>query len=68
MSVPVLGYAWFLELVNCEGSPEKKDFDNSELEKTPEIEVVPDVRQVNIADAFLLVDGDVLPVQAYRPL
>ena len=36
--------------------------------KTPEIEVVPDVCQVDIADAFLLVDGDVLPVQAYRPL
>ena len=33
VSIPVLGHAWLLELVNCEGRPDKKDFDNSELEK-----------------------------------
>ena len=31
--------------------------------KSPEIEVVSDVSQIDIADAVLLVDSDVLPVK-----
>ena len=72
MPVPVVRYFWLLELVNCKRGPGEDKCVIDErwwyAAMLPVIGVVTNISQINVADAVLLVDSDVLPVTARRSL
>ena len=59
-----MGHLGLLELINREGGSEGKSEPNIKGAKSPDVKVISRVRQIDIADAVLLVDRDVLPVAA----